>query len=294
MFIGAAVGTAFFTFIEHKILGHTQLRKGPNKVGFMGILQPFADAVKLLSKELFSPPKGNYMIFIIAPILRLTISLLLWGILPRFSGLINIKLRLLFFFSCTAVSIHATLLAGWSSFSKYSLLGGLRSIAQTLSYEVVFALIIICVFTPLGLLRFIKQLNLWSLRVIFFAFPIFLLWSAICMAERNRTPFDFREGESELVSGFNTEFSSATFVLIFLAEYRRILFLRVLTAIVFFTLPSLSLCFVFIVIIIGSLFVWVRSTFPRLRYDKLIFLAWKLFLPGVLLLLFTVLLVSLT
>nr|WGO58067.1 NADH dehydrogenase subunit 1 [Rhabdoblatta melancholica] len=280
LLICVMVGVAFLTLLERKVLGYIHIRKGPNKVGFLGILQPFSDAIKLFTKEQTFPLVSNYISYYFAPVFSLFLSLLIWMIIPYLSGLYSFELGLLFFLACTSLGVYTVMIAGWSSNSNYSLLGGLRAVAQTISYEVSLALILLSfVFLINGynLLNFYYyQSYLW---LIFMTLPLSLVWFTSCLAETNRTPFDFAEGESELVSGFNVEYSSGGFALIFLAEYASILFMSMLFCVIFLGSDINSLFFYLKLSFISFLFVWVRGTLPRFRYDKLMYLAWKSFLP---------------
>lgn len=273
------VGVAFFTLFERKLLGYIQLRKGPNKVGVVGILQPFADAIKLFSKEHLSPTFSNYTPFIIAPTFSLGLSLGVWVRIPSNFNILSFDIRVLFFLCCVGLGVYRLLAAGWRSNSKYSLFGALRGVAQTISYEVSLVLVLIA---PLMLTLgyewdsfFFFQEDLMFL----FLLPLrALVWLISCLAETNRTPFDFAEGESELVSGYNTEYRRGGFALIILAEYTRILFISFLFVIIFFGGVK-GLIIIPLFILLAFIFVWVRGTLPRFRYDKLIYLAWKCFLP---------------
>lgn len=279
LIISVILATAFFTLLEHKIIGYTQIRKGPTKVGFYGIFQPFSDALKLLSKELFIPSIGNSLIFRLSPVLSLLLVLSVWMAIPSKFGRANLILGALFFLCCTRLRVYAVLRAGWASNSKYSILGSLRRVAQTISYEVVLAILIICLVLFLGSFSFQFFTCFKTIFLFMFFMPLKILWLVVCLAETNRTPFDFSEGESELVSGFNTEFSSSRFVLIFLAEYIRILFICGVTAFLFIGFRERLFIFLIFTLRFGSFFVWVRRTLPRLRYDKLIILVWKIYLP---------------
>nr|AVN67666.1 NADH dehydrogenase subunit 1 [Parcoblatta pensylvanica] len=274
------VGVAFLTLLERKVLGYIHIRKGPNKVGFMGILQPFSDAIKLFTKEQAFPLMSNYISYYFAPVFSLFLSLLIWMIMPYLSGLHSFELGLLFFLACTSLGVYTVMIAGWSSNSNYSLLGGLRAVAQTISYEVSLALILLSFVFLIGSYNlfyfFIFQEYIWF---IFITFPLALVWFTSCLAETNRTPFDFAEGESELVSGFNVEYSSGGFALIFLAEYASILFMSMLFCILFLGADVNSFIFYIKLSIVSFMFIWVRGTLPRFRYDKLMYLAWKSFLP---------------
>nr|YP_009353717.1 NADH dehydrogenase subunit 1 [Daphnia galeata]WBR65262.1 NADH dehydrogenase subunit 1 [Daphnia galeata]BAX01982.1 NADH dehydrogenase subunit 1 [Daphnia galeata]BAX01995.1 NADH dehydrogenase subunit 1 [Daphnia galeata]BAX02021.1 NADH dehydrogenase subunit 1 [Daphnia galeata]BAX02034.1 NADH dehydrogenase subunit 1 [Daphnia galeata] len=273
------VGVAFFTLFERKLLGYIQLRKGPNKVGLGGILQPFSDAVKLFSKEHVPPSLSNYVPYLGAPSFSLGLSLLVWVCVPSSFNLISFNKSVVFFLCCVGMGVYGLLAAGWSSNSKYSLFGALRGVAQTISYEVSLVLVLL---TPLILTLgyewgsfFIFQEGEWFLIL----FPLSaLIWLVSCLAETNRTPFDFAEGESELVSGYNTEYSSGGFALIMLAEYASILLMSFLFGVIFMGGGSTEY-FIFIFLVVAFTFVWVRGTLPRFRYDKLMFLAWKCFLP---------------
>lgn len=280
LIICVLIAVAFVTLLERKILGYIQIRKGPNKVGYMGLLQPFSDAVKLFTKEQTVPIISNFIVYYLCPVFRLFLSLLVWRVIPYDVGLMRFNIRVLFFFCCLGIGVYRVIVAGWASNCKYSLLGRLRRVAQTISYEVRLALILLSYIILLGGFRmelFSKyQSNFWF---IFISLPLSLIWFASCLAETNRTPFDFAEGESELVSGFNTEYRSGGFALIFMAEYASILFIRVFFVIVFLGRRPSRVVFYLKSIMLAFIFVWVRGTLPRLRYDKLIYLAWKRFLP---------------
>nr|URX54434.1 NADH dehydrogenase subunit 1 [Glyptotermes sp. 16 AB-2022a] len=274
------VGVAFMVLLERSVLGYVHIRSGPNKVGFIGIFQPFSDAIKLFTSEQYFPLVSNYLSYYFSPIFSLFLSLLVWVLIPYFSGFISFELGFLFFLCCMSLGVYTVMIAGWSSNSNYSLLGGLRSVAQTISYEVSLALILlsfvflICGYNLLDFYYF--QYYVW---LIFFTFPLSLVWFISCLAETNRTPFDFAEGESELVSGFNVEYGAGGFALIFLAEYASILFMSLLFCVIFLGCDLYSLMFYISVTFVSYLFIWVRGTLPRFRYDKLMYLAWSSFLP---------------
>nr|QPO06858.1 NADH dehydrogenase subunit 1 [Anopheles sp. NFL-2015] len=274
------VGVAFLTLLERKVLGYIQIRKGPNKVGFNGLLQPFSDAVKLFTKEQTYPLLSNYISYYFSPVFSLFLSLLIWMCIPYLIKLYSFNLGVLFFLCCTSLGVYTVMIAGWSSNSNYALLGGLRAVAQTISYEVSLALILLSFIFLVGNYNFLNfyiyQNYIWF---IVFCFPLSLVWLASCLAETNRTPFDFAEGESELVSGFNVEYSSGGFALIFLAEYSSILFMSMLFVVVFLGSDIYSFMFFLKLTFISFIFIWVRGTLPRFRYDKLMYLAWKSFLP---------------
>nr|YP_009142441.1 NADH dehydrogenase subunit 1 [Atrocalopteryx atrata]AKH04377.1 NADH dehydrogenase subunit 1 [Atrocalopteryx atrata] len=274
------VGVAFLTLLERSILGYMQIRKGPNKVGFCGVVQPFSDAIKLFNKEQTFPMSSNYMPYYFSPIFSLFISLMCWLVAPFYAGMFIYNFGLLFFLSCTSLGVYTVMIAGWSSNSIYSLLGALRAVAQTISYEVSLALILMSfIFLSEGyslVSFFLYQDYIWF---IFLSFPLMIIWFASCLAETNRTPFDFAEGESELVSGFNVEYSSGGFALIFMSEYAGILFMSMLFVVIFLGCFINSMIFFIELGLVSFGFVWARGTLPRYRYDKLMYLAWKGFLP---------------
>nr|AXS65480.1 NADH dehydrogenase subunit 1 [Nitidulidae sp. KM-2017] len=277
------IGVAFLTLLERKVLGYIQIRKGPNKVGFMGLIQPFSDAIKLFTKEQTYPYMSNFNLYYMSPIMNFTLALFLWMMMPFISLNLNFNLSLLFFLSVSSLGVYSIMLAGWSSNSNYSLLGSLRAVAQTISYEVSMALILICylfMVLSLNILDFmIYQEYLWF---IFLMLPLSLMWIVSSLAETNRTPFDFAEGESELVSGFNVEYSSGGFALIFLAEYASILFMSMMSCMLFLGGNLISWLFFLKLTLVSFFWLWVRGTLPRFRYDKLMYLAWKSYLPVVL------------
>nr|AIM56862.1 NADH dehydrogenase subunit 1 [Papilio polytes] len=280
MIVGVMVGVAFLTLLERQVLGYIQIRKGPNKVGYMGILQPFADVVKLFNKEQTFPSYSNYMVYYFSPVVSLIVILMSWLLIPYYFNLISFNLGILFFLCCTSVGVFTVMVAGWSSNSNYALLGGLRAVAQTISYEVSLALIMLS--SIIMIMNFNMIDFFFYQEVIWFFFlmmPLSLCWLSSSLAETNRTPFDFAEGESELVSGFNVEYSSGGFTLIFLSEYASILFMSLLFILLYMGGYSLSLIFYFKLSFISFVFVWVRGTMPRYRYDKLMYLSWKSYLP---------------
>nr|UDF83742.1 NADH dehydrogenase subunit 1 [Mythicomyia sp.] len=278
--VGVLVGVAFLTLLERSVLGYIQIRKGPNKVGLAGIPQPFCDAIKLFTKEQTYPLTSNYISYYFSPIISLFVSLLAWMCMPYMIKLYSFNMGLLFFLACTSLGVYTVMVAGWSSNSNYALLGGLRAVAQTISYEVSLALIMLSFVILIGSYNIMDfyyfQQYVWFILLLF---PLGLVWFASCLAETNRTPFDFAEGESELVSGFNVEYSSGGFALIFLAEYASILFMSMLYTMIFFGGDIFSLLFYFKLLFVAFTFIWARGTLPRFRYDKLMYLAWKGFLP---------------
>lgn len=284
LIIPLLIAVAYLTLVERKLIASIQRRKGPNVVGIFGVLQPFADALKLLLKETLLPSVANRIIFILAPILTLLLSLLGWAIVPiGFSKVIaDINIGIVYIFAVSSLGVYGVIISGWSSNSRYAFLGALRSAAQMVSYEVSIGLIVISVLLCVG------NLNLMNIvifqKIIWFIFPlnfIFFLFFISALAETNRTPFDLPEAEAELVAGYFVEYSSMSFALFFIGEYGNILLISSVTAILFLGgwLPfgplffGLKSCFIVI------LFIWVRAAFPRYRYDQLMRLGWKVFLP---------------
>lgn len=287
-FILFILAIAFFTLLERKVLGYAQLRKGPNKINFAGLPQPLADALKLFLKERTLPSHRNKAPYVAAPIFSLILALLLWSLYLSPSPIYFITFGLLFFFALSRIRVYGTLVSGWASNSKYALLGALRAVAQTISYEVSMALIILI---PAVLVMSLNLLNFSSPQSISPAFiflaPFLIIWFITALAETNRAPFDFAEGESELVSGFNVEYRGTVFAFIFIAEYVSILLISFLSAILFwgyFPLISLLLTPIFWIkaAFFAFAFLWARATLPRIRYDLLINLTWKIFLPLIL------------
>nr|YP_001936657.1 NADH dehydrogenase subunit 1 [Uroctonus mordax]ACA62681.1 NADH dehydrogenase subunit 1 [Uroctonus mordax] len=270
------VGVAFLTLLERKLLGYIQIRKGPNKVGLMGILQPFADAIKLFTKEHSILEFYNFFPFFISPIFGLMIALLFWFIFPSSFLMLDMKWGVIFFLCCSSFSVYVILGAGWASNSKYASLGAYRGVAQTISYEVSFALILLSIVLMISSFNFMQLLKYQEYMIFMLSLlPLFLAWFVSCLAETNRSPFDFSEGESELVSGFNVEYMSSGFALIFLAEYANILLMSIVTSILFFGPYFINVK----TLLFSLVFIWVRGSFPRFRYDKLMMLAWKSYLP---------------
>nr|QFG38834.1 NADH dehydrogenase subunit 1 [Buccinulum pallidum] len=284
-YICILLAVAFFTLLERKGLSYIQLRKGPNKVGLMGLPQPIADAAKLLTKEIAKPTMANYSPYFVAPVFSFILALLLWQLYPSLYSCSYFKWGILFFMCVSGMNVYGTLLAGWASNSKYALLGSLRAIAQTISYEVSMALVLLFPLFLVGSFSFIEIKE--SQEFIWFTFlmvPVSFMWFVTCIAETNRAPFDFAEGESELVSGFNIEYGAAGFALIFLAEYANILIMSLFSALLFFGGSSLLLIesdlgFMLKVLFFAFAFIWVRGSYPRFRYDLLMNLTWKGFLP---------------
>nr|URW97246.1 NADH dehydrogenase subunit 1 [Crocidura baluensis] len=287
LIVPVLLAVAFLTLVERKILGYMQMRKGPNIVGPYGLLQPIADAVKLFIKEPLRPLTSSVSMFIAAPILALTLALTMWLPLPMPYPLINMNLGILFLLAVSSLSVYSILWSGWSSNSKYALIGALRAVAQTISYEVTLAIILLSVLLMSGSYSLgnliITQEHAWLL---FTSWPLAMMWYISTLAETNRAPFDLTEGESELVSGFNVEYAAGPFALFFLAEYANIIMMNILTVTLFLGAlhnpywPELySINFMIKALLLISSFLWVRASYPRFRYDQLMHLLWKNFLP---------------
>jgi len=269
------IRVAFYTLLERKILGYVQSRKGPNKPGVIGLLIPFADAVKLLNKEYLTPVKRNKSLLFTVPILILMVPLILWLLYPSGFRALSIKYSALFFLCVSSLGVYGILGAGWRRNRKYAMLGSVRAVAQSVSYEVCLSIIVVhwIVFYYYET----YQEKLAPLGVFLFGL-IFVLWLS-ALAETNRRPFDFSEGESELVRGFNTEYRSVPFLMIFLAEYMSILFISILIR-TLFNITLMHDLWLFL-ILWGILVIWARGSLPRFRYDQLMSLAWKRLLPAV-------------
>nr|YP_007625107.1 NADH dehydrogenase subunit 1 [Damaliscus pygargus]ABB80060.1 NADH dehydrogenase subunit I [Damaliscus pygargus]ACI24497.1 NADH dehydrogenase subunit 1 [Damaliscus pygargus] len=287
LIIPILLAVAFLTLVERKVLGYMQLRKGPNVVGPYGLLQPIADAIKLFIKEPLRPATSSISMFILAPILALSLALTMWIPLPMPHPLINMNLGVLFMLAMSSLAVYSILWSGWASNSKYALIGALRAVAQTISYEVTLAIILLSVLLMNGSFTLstliITQEQVW---LIFPAWPLAMMWFISTLAETNRAPFDLTEGESELVSGFNVEYAAGPFALFFMAEYANIIMMNIFTTTLFLGafhnpyMPELyTINFTVKSLLLTITFLWIRASYPRFRYDQLMHLLWKSFLP---------------
>nr|AKA55105.1 NADH dehydrogenase subunit 1 [Hebius vibakari ruthveni] len=279
------IAVAFLTLLERKLLGYMQHRKGPNIVGPLGLLQPIADGLKLITKEATKPTLSSPILFTLSPVMALTLALTSWAPIPMPSPLTNMNLGLLFIMAMSGMFTYTILWSGWSSNSKYPLIGAMRAVAQIISYEVTLGLIIISMAIISGgysLTLFTEtQEHLWLLLP---TWPLAMMWFTSTLAETNRSPFDLTEGESELVSGFNVEFSAGPFALLFLAEYTNILLMNTLSTTMFMnpgtTNPELFTTNLMTkTMLLTTMFLWIRASYPRFRYDQLMHLLWKQYLP---------------
>ena len=285
---------AYLTYFERKVIGAIQLRKGPNVVGPFGLFQPIADGIKLLTKETIFPENANKFIFIFSPILTFTLALIGWAVIPIDYKIVlaDINVGVMYIFAVSSLGVYGIIMAGWASNSRYAFLGALRSAAQMISYEVSIGLIIISVLITSGSLNLteivMKQQNMWYVIP---HFPMFVIFFISTLAETNRAPFDLPEAESELVAGYNVEYSSMSFGLFFLGEYGNMILMSSMSTILFLGgwLPPVDISFfqnipgfvwfLLKVTFLLFLFLWVRATLPRYRYDQLMRLGWKVFLP---------------
>jgi NADH-quinone oxidoreductase subunit H len=285
---------AYLTYAERKVLAFSQLRKGPNVVGPFGLLQPFADGLKLLVKETVVPSEANRVVFIIAPLLTFTLSLVAWAVIPFNAGVVvaNINVGVLYIFAISSLGVYGIILAGWASNSRYAFLGALRSAAQMVSYEVAIGFVLVTVLLCAGSLNLSEiveaQRNIWFAVPLL---PMFVIFFISGLAETNRAPFDLVEGETEIVAGYFVEYSAMAFALFYLGEYGNMILMSAMTSVLFlggwlapfnivpFTWIPGPIWFALKIGFVLFCFLWVRATFPRFRYDQLMRLGWKVFLP---------------
>lgn len=296
------IGVAYLTYAERKVIGYIQLRIGPNRVGFKGLLQPFADLLKLISKEIIVPTQSNRYLFVIAPLFSLAPALAAWAVIPFDNGLVlaNINAGVLYVFAMSSLGVYGVLISGWASNSKYAMFGALRSAAQTVSYEIAMGFALVGVLLASGSMNITnvvlsQQGGIWHWWFVPLL-PLFMVFWIAGIAETNRAPFDLAEGESEIVAGFHVEYSGITFALFFLSEYASMILISILLAILFMGgwlspfegMPTLESIFFFVPGIVWLLlktcfflfvYLWIRATFPRYRYDQLMRLGWKVLIP---------------
>jgi len=294
MLVPVLISVAYLTLAERKVMAAMQARKGPNVVGPFGLMQPFADAVKMLMKETIIPTGANRILFIVAPLLTMTLAMIAWAVIPVNDGwaIANINVGILYLFAISSLGVYGIVIAGWASNSKYAFLGALRSAAQMVSYEVSMGFVIVTVLLCAGSLNLTEivraQEHVWFFIPLF---PMFIVFFISTLAETNRAPFDLPEGESEIVGGFHVEYGAMTFGLFFLGEYANMILMSAMTSILFlggwlspipfppFTWVPGPIWFIAKICLVLFMFVWVRATFPRFRYDQLMRLGWKVFLP---------------
>jgi NADH-quinone oxidoreductase subunit H len=288
------IAVAYLTYAERKVLAAMQLRKGPNVVGPFGLLQPFADALKMIMKETIIPAGSNRLLFLMAPMLTFSLAMIAWAVIPVNEGwaIADINVGILYLFAISSLGVYGIIIAGWASNSKYAFLGAMRSAAQMVSYEVSMGFVMVSVLLCVGSLNLtdivLAQHKVWFCLPLF---PMFIVFFISCLAETNRSPFDLPEGESEIVAGFFVEYSAMAFALFFLGEYANMILMSAMTTILFlggwlapfgvvpFTWIPGPIWFILKVCFCLFMFLWVRATFPRYRYDQLMRLGWKVFLP---------------
>lgn len=296
------LGVAYLTYLERKVIGYMQSRIGPNRVGPFGLLQPIADVVKLLLKEVILPTKSNRILYILAPILTLAPALVAWSVIPFSDVLIlaDVDAGLLFLLAMTSLGVYGVIIAGWSSNSKYAFLGALRSAAQVVSYEIAMAFALVGVIMAAGSMNLGDIVNAQKGGLTHWYFipllPLFIVYWISAIAETNRAPFDMAEGESEIVAGFHVEYAGVSFALFFLAEYANMILLAFVAALMFlggwlspfegyawaeqwlFWIPPFAWLFIKVLFLLFT-YLWFRATFPRFRYDQIMRLGWKVFIP---------------
>jgi NADH-quinone oxidoreductase subunit H len=294
LLVPVLIAVAYLTYAERKVLAAIQLRKGPNVVGPFGLLQPFADAIKMITKETIIPSGANRVLFIMAPMLTFVLAMLAWAVIPVNDGwaIADINVGVLYLFAISSLGVYGIIVAGWASNSKYAFLGALRSAAQMVSYEVSMGFVLVTVLLCAGSLNLttivLAQQKIWFCVPLF---PMFIIFFVSALAECNRAPFDLAEGESEIVAGFFVEYSSMSFGLFFLGEYANMILMSAMTSILFlggwlapfnmapFTWIPGPFWLILKICLCLFVFIWVRASFPRYRYDQLMRLGWKVFLP---------------
>ena len=294
MLVPVLIGVAYLTLVERKVLAAMQMRIGPNVVGPFGLMQPFADALKMLMKETIVPAGANRILFLVAPMLTMVLAMIAWAVIPVNFGwaIADINVGVLYLFAISSLGVYGIVIAGWASNSKYAFLGALRSAAQMVSYEVSMGFVIVTVLVCVGSLNLtdivMAQRTIWFVIPLF---PMFVVFFISILAETNRAPFDLPEGESEIVGGFHVEYGAMAFGLFFLGEYANMILMSAMTTILFLGGWLSPIPFVPFIWIPGPIwfilkvclclfgFLWVRATFPRFRYDQLMRLGWKVFLP---------------
>nr|QKK69297.1 NADH dehydrogenase subunit 1 [Anterhynchium (Dirhynchium) sp. QHZ-2020] len=287
LILGSLISVAFITLMERKVLGYLQDRKGPNKVGYLGIIQPFSDAIKLFLKENVKLIKVNYLMYYFSPMINFMLAMfMLLGFLNSVNFLM-MEYSLMYFLCCLSVMIYTLMIAGWASNSNYSMLGSVRSIIQALSYEISLFLIFLCLFMYIesyNLNKFIYFFNNSMLVIV--NFPLSLIFFCSILADLNRIPFDLIEGESELVSGFNTEYMSGSFAMFFLGEYLMILIFSMWISLMYFSSVVISLMFMIQVFFIILIIIMLRGVLPRMRYDWMMYFCWYEILPSIMMMLY--------
>lgn len=291
------LAVAYLTYAERKVIGYMQVRIGPNRVGFKGLLQPIADGIKLLFKEIIVPTGANKLLFVLAPVLTIAPALVAWAVVPFSPELVlaNVDASLLFIMAITSMGVYGVIVAGWASNSKYAFLGSLRSAAQIVSYEIAMGFALVGVLMTAQSLNLVQIVNgqaggFWHWYWLPLL-PMFVVYLIAGVAETNRAPFDVAEGESEIVAGFHVEYSGMAFAVFFLAEYANMILVATLTALMFlggwqppldvapFTWIPAFFWLMFKIAFVLFLFLWFRATFPRYRYDQIMRLGWKVFIP---------------
>jgi NADH-quinone oxidoreductase subunit H len=294
LLLSVLMGVAYLIYFERKVMGAMQRRQGPMTVGPFGLLQPFADAFKLMSKETIIPAQANRPVFLLAPILLMTLAIVSWAVIPVNAKwvLADINVGILYLFAISSMGVYGVIMAGWASNSKYAFLGAMRSASQMVSYEVSMGLVIVCVILCVGSMNLSEIVTaarpIWVQLLLL---PMFVVFLISILAETNRAPFDLPEGESELSGGFMVEYSAMTFALFFLGEYANMILMSAMAVILFmggwlppFGIEALAVIpgviwFVLKICLVLFFFIWARATFPRYRYDQLMRLGWKVFLP---------------